>query len=155
MRRSKTFTAGFTLIEVLVAATILSLGAGVIWYTFGAALRIEFRGERYAAALDLAVREAENIRRYPRSLVGDTVYCMEAPGRGKFAIKRTVLDTAKIEEIVENTYLEDEKIAEIYNRPLEVRIRILAVSDDWDPDFNEDGETVMELGFLKPEYTWY
>lgn len=80
---------GFTIIEVLVAAFILVLGALAVFMTFGAAIHNVQRGKETQQGISVAQREMERIRVEPFEDVGvETGTVVPTPGETKLPTSR-------------------------------------------------------------------
>lgn len=74
--------AGFTIIEAVIAALLLSLGAVAVLTAFDGARRATYRAERSQVASDIAQRELEALRRKPYAQLAMTA-SPGAPGPGE------------------------------------------------------------------------
>jgi hypothetical protein len=82
---------GFTIIEVLVAAFILVLGALAVFMTFGAAIHNVQRGKETQQGISVAQREMERIRVEPFEDIGvETGTVFPTPGETKLPTSRVI-----------------------------------------------------------------
>lgn len=160
---------GHTLIEVVVAFTVLSIGSAVLWYDLRASARLERMNRLHHEANRLARSELESLRVLPRREVRDTAFRVPAGGGETLLVVREVFDSAKVMDALEEVVLDDALSPVELRKPLEVRVRVLDASevegdeipdpspgrDPWS-DGSEAGPRVLSSLILKlPEYRWH
>lgn len=160
---------GHTLIEVVVAFTVLSVGSAVLWYDLRASARLERMNRLHHEANRLARSELESLRAVPRREVRDTSY--RAPGGGGEAllVVREVFDSARVVAALDEVVLDDALSPVELRKPLEVRVRVFDASgaegdavpapsawgDPWE-DGAEGGARALATLILKlPDYRWH
>lgn len=158
---------GYTLIEIVVAFTVLTVGSAVLWYTVRASARAEKSNRLHHEANLLARSELEAVRLLPRREVRDTAYRAPAWGGETLLVVREVFDSARTLEALPEVALDENLSPVELRKPLEVRVRVLqgagtdgeavpdpsSASPPW-PD--EEGPRVLSVLLLKlPEYRWH
>lgn len=160
---------GHTLIEVVVAFTVLSIGSAVLWYDLRASARLERMNRLHHEANRLARSELESVRLLPRREVRDTAFRVPSGGGETLLVVREVFDSARVLDVLEEVVLDDALSPVELRKPLEVRVRVLDASglegdgipepspvrDPWD-DGADAGPRVLAALILKlPEYRWH
>lgn len=120
--------AGFTVIEIVVALTVLSIGSAVLWYTVRSSARIERLNRLHHEANSLARSELESLRSVPRAEIRDTSYRAAAGGE-EVLVVREVFDSAKVVSTLDEVALDDRMRPQELRKPLEVRVRVLRTVD--------------------------
>jgi prepilin-type N-terminal cleavage/methylation domain-containing protein len=164
--------AGYTLLEMVVALTILSIGSAVLWYTLRSTARLEKLNRIHHQANLLARSDLEGLRSVPRGDIRDTSYRVPAPGGEELMVVREVFDSARIVSTLEEVPLDERMRPQELRKPLEVRVRVFRSAEgaeeggipdplpDWSPGFDaeEDGpsrRTLADLILKIPEYRWH
>lgn len=168
---------GHTLIEVVMAVTILAAGSAVLWYGLRSTAEIDRRNRMHHAANLLARSDLEFLRGVPKGNIHDTVYLASGVGPDSLVLVRTVMDSARIANTLDELVLDEKLSPKEWRKPLEVRARVFALDQGedapaFDPDdfilrfgFGGEGRVEAEAGgptaplaslILKlPEYKWW
>lgn len=84
-RRSDRSSAGFTLLEIMVATAILAIIAttvyGVLWRTIEGKSRAEDRAELFAAGREAVMRMADEVERALPPSAGNNIWFIGVPGK--------------------------------------------------------------------------
>lgn len=136
---------GFTLLEVVVAVTVLSIGSAVLWYSLRSSARLEKQTRLHHAANLLARSDLESLRGLPLRGIRDTAYRLEGPGGEPLLVVREVFDSADIAALPE-LILDESLSPRQLHEPPEVRVRVLMAGRD-------DGAG-LDLSFLWPGEAW-
>lgn len=131
--------AGYTLIEIIVALSVLSIGSAVLWYTLRSSARLERMNRLHHEANLLARSELEALRARPPGGIADTAYEVASPSGAKLAVERMVFDSAKVMATLEEITLDGMMRPEELKKPLEVRVRVYL-------DLAEDGSAIPDAG---------
>lgn len=164
--------AGYTLLEIVVALTVLSIGSSILWYTLRSSTRLD-RMNRLHHAANLAARsDLESLRAAHKSALRDTSYKVLGPGGEELLLAREVFDSADIAESSDELILDANLSPLELRKPREVRVRVfMAVRDgddgtgfggsfgNWDDDWtsadSSSRRTLATLLLKIPEYRWY
>lgn len=168
---------GHTLIEVIIAITILSVGSAALWYSVRSAGESDRRNRMHHAAHLLARSDLEFLRGVPKGNIHDTVYLAPGIGADSLVLIRTVMDSARIANTLDEVVLDERLSPKEWRRPLEVRARVFVLAQGenaapFDPEsflsrYGFDGEKPAEVDtdgpsaplvslILKlPEYKWW
>jgi prepilin-type N-terminal cleavage/methylation domain-containing protein len=160
---------GFTLIEVVVAVTVLSIGSAILWYSLRSSARLEKQNRLHHAANLLARSDLESLRGLPVSGIRDSAYRLEGPGGEPLLVVREVFDSADIAAQPELT-LDESLSPRQLREPREVRVRVLMAGEgdgtgfgldpfsawpggNW-PAGEEGRRVLVSLAIKIPEYRW-
>ena len=147
---------GFTLVEVLVAMLILAIGSSTVWYIYESLVRLNLQGQKHWEASILAQEELEYVRILPKEMVHDTVYEKSGVYGGKYKIKRTVFDSVKIEESMDDIDVDENGRPLHLRRPLEIKVQIREKKEEEALELEKSEiSALFTLSFLKPDYNWY
>lgn len=163
---------GYSLLEIIVAMTVLSLGSAVLWYTLRSSARLEKLNRLHHEANILARSELEILRGVPRRDIRDTSYRVAVSGGEELMVVREVFDSAKVVSSLKEVALDENLSPAELRKPLEVRVRVFrrAVSEDggiawplpeWDGEWesgegeDEERRTLSALVLKIPEYRWH
>lgn len=158
--------SGYTLVEIIVAMTVLAVGSAVLWYTLRASARLELMNRLHHEANILARSELESLRSVLKQDIRDTSYRVPGPGGVELMVVREAMDSARIVATLEEVVLDERMSPAELRKPLEVRVRVFMRGEggdreesgpmpDWDPDGEgEDGSrrTLASLSIKIPEY---
>ncbi|MBF0432715.1 MAG: prepilin-type N-terminal cleavage/methylation domain-containing protein [Fibrobacteria bacterium] len=147
-------SAGFTMIELLMAMVILFIGSMLSWYSFDISNRFNVANFQRSEALSLAQSEIELVRVIPKKQVIDTSYEVAGSRGSSFKVVRSVFDSSKVEESRDASDKDFSGTAIYLRRPLEVRVDVLLYSDEMTNLEGEEKQILVTLYFLKPEYQW-
>jgi prepilin-type N-terminal cleavage/methylation domain-containing protein len=132
--------AGYTLIEIIVALAVLSIGSAVLWYTLRSSARLERMNRLHHEANLLARSELEAVRILPRKDIRDTAYGVASSSGLELTVAREVFDSAKVFATLGEITLDEKMVPEELKKPLEVRVRVFA------PPGGEDDGGVPDAG---------
>lgn len=168
--RSRPRQGGYTIIEVVVALTVLSIGSSVLWYTLRSSARLERQNRLHHEANLLARSELETLRVIPRADIRDTAYLYPVSEADTLLLVREVFDSADVMAVLPEVPLDETLSPEELQKPLEVRVRVFASSGPdgdaipdpypgWEAPW-KDGEegaprTLATLLLKLPEYRWH
>lgn len=165
---------GYTLLELIVALTVLSLGSAVLWYTLRSSARLDRLNRLHHEANFLARSDLEALRIVPRQEVRDTAYRVAVAGGEELLVVREVFDSAKVMSNLGEIILDDKLSPLELRKPLEVRVRVfrpqageegeipapsVGWGDGWEQDWRgQDSSSLRTLSSLilkLPEYRWH
>ncbi len=156
--------AGFTLLELAVAMTVLTGGGAVLWYGVRSSARLDRLNRIHHAAFLAAESEMESLRLTAKGDIHDTDYVVSGPGGVSMRLKREVFDSARIVNTLPELVL-DENLAPVECRkPLEVAVRVDLESDlvgagesasGNEGSGNPSSRILIRLTAKLPEYRWY
>lgn len=159
--------SGFTVVEIVMALTVLSIGSAMLWYTLRSSARLERINRLHHEANILARSELESLRSIPRADIRDTSYRMTVMGE-EILIVREVFDSAKVVSSLRELVLDEHMNPVELRKPLEVRVRVLRTrssegealpdpSGSWSPpDAGDAPQPALSILSLKiPEYKWH
>lgn len=173
MRRTLAATGqgGFTVVEILVAVTVLSIGSAVLWYSLRSTARMEKQNRLHHEAAILARSDLEGLRGRPRSLIKDTSYRVPSAGGIELLVLREVFDSARIVSTLEEVTLDENMAPLELKKPLEVRVRVFQTAPGEEDGFGgslqgwdmasggeeEEGSrrTLVRLLLKIPDYRWH
>jgi prepilin-type N-terminal cleavage/methylation domain-containing protein len=171
MPRGSGKQAGYTLIEIIVALSVLSIGSAVLWYTLRSSSRLERMNRLHHEANLLARSELEAVRTRPRHEVKDTTYDVTSAAGGALTVERMVFDSAKVFAALEEIALDETLAPQELRKPLEVRVRVYEAAGEgegasipdaglaWDGAASggaAEGRRILSSLVLKiPEYRWH
>ena len=175
----KTAQRGFTVVEIAVALTILASGSAVLWYGLRSSASLDKLNRLHHAAVLAARSDLETLRAHPKKDIHDTAYLAAGTLGDSLLVVRTVLDSARIVNSLEEVVLDESLSPKELRKPLEVMVNVYSVSmeeagryrdlqgyldqignaDSTPPtemDAGEAGPRKMASLVLKlPEYKWY
>lgn len=167
---------GFTVLEIVVALTVLTAGSSVLWYGLRSSAKMDRLNRLHHAAVMAARSDMESLRSRPKSEIHDTAYLAFGTGGDSLLVVRRVLDSARIVNSLEEIVLDDKLSPKELRKPLEVRVSVFRApaedaagfldradspSDGFaTPDDAEDSEggarhPLAALILKLPEYRWY
>jgi hypothetical protein len=167
---------GFTVLELAIALTILSAGSAVLWYGLKSSAKQERSNRLHHAAIIAARSDLESLRSIPKQDIHDTLYLSSGGSGESLLVVRTVMDSSRIVNSLDEVVLDDKLSPKEAKKPLEVKVAVyrlpasesgppLDASSFKDPETDEspssgDGEDRKPrklVGFLLklPEYKWY
>jgi hypothetical protein len=171
---------GFTVLELAIALTILSAGAAVLWYGLRSSAKLERLNRLHHAAVIAARSDLESLRSVPKQDIHDTLYLSSAGSGESLLVVRTVMDSARIVNSLDEVVLDERLSPKEAKKPLEVKVAVYRlpasesgsppdVSSLRDPEAEDspaagygDGEGADRrprklAGFILklPEYKWY
>ena len=159
---------GYSLVEVVVAVTVLSVGSAVLWYSLRSSARLDKENRLHHAANLLARSDLETLRGLPRRDVRDTAYRLQGPGGEPLLVVREIYDSADIASQPELT-LDEALSPRQLREPLEARVRVFMAGEGEEDGFGLDpfsawpgedpageGErrVLASLSLKIPEYRW-
>lgn len=169
--------SGYTVIEIVVAITVLAAGSAVLWYGVRSAAQIDRLNAMHHAAVLLARSDLESLRGAAKEAIHDTVYLGRGAGADSLILVRTVMDSARIVNTLDELVLDERLSPKELRKPLEVRVRVYTDGKvdaaTFDPDSflrrlesREDGmyaeeedeaapRALASLILMLPEYKWY
>ena len=148
---------GFTLIELVVALTMLSVGSAVLWYGLTSSARMDKANRRHHIAFLAARSDMEALRLVPKSEVHDTTYWIAGQGGEVLRLERQVFNGIRILSSGEDIPL-DEKLAPLeLRKPLEVKVRVILTSEKsiGNALIEKEDRVLVSLVLKLPEYRWY
>ena len=119
-------TCGFTLIEVLVAGLILSIGFTALYFWFIGNSTMVKRDRIRVEAFQILESESERLTANP-ILARDSEWTV-VTGIDSFALRSEVLDTTKLRHIADSTGLTTLEANRLVQRPFEVHISLSSIS---------------------------
>jgi prepilin-type N-terminal cleavage/methylation domain-containing protein len=175
----KTGQRGFTVVEIAVALTILASGSAVLWYGLRSSAALDRLNRLHHAAVMAARSDLETLRARSKQDIHDTAYFASGTLGDSLLVVRTVMDSARIVNTLEEVVLDDKLSPKELRKPLEVRVivyrlpteeagryrdipRYLAEigEESADPAEETDGgegkpRRMASLILKLPEYRWY
>ena len=115
---------GFTVVEIIVALTVLAAGSAVLWYGLRSTARLDRLNRAHHAALVLARSDIESLRALPKQDIHDTAYLGAGSGADSLLVVRRVMDSARIVNTLTEVVLDDKMSPKELHKPLEVRVRV-------------------------------
>lgn len=175
MRTAANRASGYTVVEIIVAITVLAAGSAVLWYGLRSAAQIDRLNAMHHAAVLLARSDLESLRGAAKETIHDTVYLGRGAGADSLILVRTVMDSARIVNTLDELVLDEKLSPKELRKPLEVRVRVFSGRGEdaavFDPDaflrrmeygeegMNAEGEAaprpLVSLILMVPEYKWY
>ncbi len=146
------FQKGVSIIEVLVALLVLSIGMGGYWYGLRELTRNDFTELKRQAAVQLAFSEMERARVLSPETIGDSIYQWESESQGPFEVRRQV---ARADSVFNENWGGLNPLSEnsLKHFPIEIRIQV------WEPMEDRlektDPQPLAQLILKKPGYQWY
>lgn len=162
--------AGYSLVEIIVAITVLAIGSAILWYSLRSSARLEKLNRLHHEANILARSELEALRSVPRRDIRDTSYRVVGPGGDDLTVVREVFDSARMVAILPEVALDDRMAPVELRKPLEVRVRVFMDPEPGEEGFAEpiwdwsmgsegsvdgSGRTLSNLILKIPEYRWH
>lgn len=162
--------AGYSLLEIIVAITVLAIGSAILWYSLRSSARLEKLNRLHHEANILARSELECLRSVPRQEIRDTSYRVMGPGGDELLVVREVFDSARMVATMAEVTLDNRMAPVELRKPLEVRVRVLKDAEPggggfsepaWDWSTGAEGEadgtrrTLSNLILKIPEYRWH
>lgn len=162
--------AGYSLLEIVIAMTILAVGSAILWYSLRSSARLEKMNRLHHEANILARSELESLRSVPRQAIRDSSYRVVGPGGDELLVVREVFDSARIVATLPEVTLDNRMAPVELRKPLEVRVRVFKETEsggegfadpawDWSsgPESAGDGSrrTLSSLILKIPEYRWH
>jgi prepilin-type N-terminal cleavage/methylation domain-containing protein len=167
---------GFTLLEIVVALTVLSAGSSVLWYGLRSSAKMDRLNRLHHAAVTAARSDLESLRSRPKQEIHDTAYLAFGAGGDSLLVVRRVMDSARIVNSLEEITLDDKLSPKELHKPLEVRVSVFlapaedaagfldqadspsdgfgSADDEWDSGEGA-GRPLAALILKLPEYRWY
>lgn len=178
MRQSGNRASGYTVIEIVVAITVLAAGSAVLWYGLRSSAQIDRLNAIHHAAVLLARSDLESLRGAPKEDIHDTVYLGPGIGSDSLILVRTVMDSARIVDTLEELVLDERYSPKELRKPLEVRVRVYPGRGEDAAAFDADSflrriesgqdalnatdaedeaapRALVSLVLMLPEYKWY
>ena len=157
---------GLTLVEALVAFTILMGGAAIFYWQIHQRIKQQERLRWREFALEAARTEIESLRGLPKNRIRDTSYFIELPAEKKLKVMRIVMDSIKIENMPTALTLDAQWSPKALREPLEVQVKIMAPtqqtvesnSESFSAWFDSKRDTTTEIFKLTaklPNYQWH
>jgi type II secretory pathway component PulJ len=167
---------GFTVLELAISLTILSAGSAVLWYGLKSSAKQERMNRLHHAAIIAARSDLESLRSLPKQDIHDTLYLSSGGSGESLLVVRTVMDSARIVNTLDEVVLDDKLSPKEAKKPLEVKVTVyrLPASESGSPpdasslrdpeteDSPSGGEGADRrprklAGFILklPEYKWY
>jgi prepilin-type N-terminal cleavage/methylation domain-containing protein len=113
---------GFTVVEIAVALTILALGSAVLWYGLRSSAALDKLNRLHHAAVMAARSDLESLRARPKQDIHDTAYLAAGTLGDSLLVVRTVMDSARIVNTLEEVVLDDKLSPKELRKPLEVKV---------------------------------
>lgn len=170
---------GFTVLEIVVALTVLAAGSSVLWYGLRSSAKMDRLNRLHHAAITAARSDLESLRSRPKSEIHDTAYLSFGAGGDSLLVVRRVMDSARIVNSLEEIVLDEKLSPKELRKPLEVRVSVFRApaedaagfldqahsasegfgsSDETDESDGSAGGADRALAALilkLPEYRWY
>ncbi len=154
---------GFTLIEILAAMSLLVFGSASLWYMLGFSREAQIRAIVQREALLAAQNEMENLRSRnsgPNSgSIEDTLYTVNNGQGRSLIIRRDVLDSSQLVEMLDEIKLDENFRPLELRKPKEIRIDVFqerSGNENFLQDIEiEEEEPIVSLGMLLPQVEWY
>lgn len=160
--------AGYTMVEIAVAVTVLAVGSAVLWYGIRSSAKIDKLNRLHHAAVAAAASDLEGLRSRLRKGIRDTAYDVPGPAGEGLRVVRTVFDSAKIVAELTELTLDENMSPKELRKPLEVRVRVFRTKPDSaaeahgsfadeaaDAEESPQGAPLASLILKLPEYQWY
>ncbi|MEO6096156.1 MAG: type II secretion system protein [Fibrobacteria bacterium] len=167
---------GFTILEIVVALTVLSAGSSVLWYGLRSSAKMDRLNRLHHAAVTAARSDLEALRTRTKTGIHDTSYLAIGAGADSLLVIRRVMDSARIVNSLEELVLDDKLSPKELRKPLEVRVSVFRAPSEVAAEMlekaestaagfgNEDdagdpgggpGRPLAALILKLPEYRWY
>ena len=117
----KTGQRGFTVVEIAVALTILTSGSAVLWYGLRSAAALDKVNRLHHAAVLAARSDLESLRARAKDDIHDTAYLAPGTLGDSLLVVRTVMDSARIVNTLDEIVLDDKLSPKELRKPLEVK----------------------------------
>lgn len=159
---------GFSLIETVIALSILLGGLAVFFWQVRSQSRQETRVQQKQWALELARNEMESLQGLSPRDIHDTEYQGIFAGQAMLRVTRQVVDSADLENSYEDIKLDNQLKPLALREPVEVLVAVYADSDSnaegfawsqgwpWSGKAGEDtaNAPLIRLHARIPEYHW-
>ncbi|MGL1900982.1 MAG: prepilin-type N-terminal cleavage/methylation domain-containing protein [Fibrobacterales bacterium] len=139
---------GFTLIEVLVAIALLSIGIAGVNVIFVNSAVMESRSYRQLAAFSHLHNRVEYILANPQLPLVDSLWIADTTH--KLVLWQRVIDTVALDSMADLYIWETDDVERLYKRPKEIRYGIYRYEpeendfeeafEDVDPEYIEEGD---------------
>lgn len=170
---------GFTVVEIAVALTILASGSGILWYGLRSSAALDKLNRLHHAAVMAARSDLETLRARPKQDIHDTAYLAAGTLGDSLLVVRTVMDSARIVNTLDEVVLDDKLSPKELRKPLEVKVIVYRLpmeeagryrdishylggigEESADPVEETDGgdgkpRRLASLILKVPEYRWY
>ncbi len=147
--------SGMSLVETLVALSVLGLGVAMLWYALGAAKRSEINSREKTFALNLAQSEIETLRSLPIGDLADTAYPSGTDGNKRWLIERKVMNDSLLPEVWEAQPLGEAVSAHTIPPPVEVQVRVFQIAVNAFGSETQSEEPAVSLHLFLPRYLWH
>jgi prepilin-type N-terminal cleavage/methylation domain-containing protein len=165
---------GYTILEIVIAVSILSLGSAVLWYTLRSAAHADRINRLHHFAVAAAQSDLESLHGRSRRNIQDTAYSVKTGAGDDLRLVRVVFDSAKIVASMTEITLDENLTPKELQKPLEVRVSVYKVATEGETPAEEGGagfslenfsETQADTGKYGkplvtltdklPDYQWY
>ncbi len=161
---------GFSLIETVIALSILLGGLAVFFWQVRSQNRHEARVQLRQFALELARNDLESLQGLPQRDIHDTEYQTLFAGSSILSLRRQVVDSSDLENTTEDLKLDNQLNPLALREPVEVLVAVYVDSDSksisqksswsqglpWSGKLDGDTATspLIRLHVRIPEYHW-
>lgn len=142
---------GFTLVEVLIAITIFSLGLTVAWSVTSVSQNFALKAKIRSQTLFELENEAEILMYRPRNSLEDSIYTRSIHGKD-VTIYRQVLDSTKVTGMSTSAVVMGSSFG--ISVPWEIHLKAYE-GKYYSKDEVLDLQPLMQLSLMKAGETWY
>jgi prepilin-type N-terminal cleavage/methylation domain-containing protein len=147
----KTGQRGFTVVEIAVALTILASGSAVLWYGLRSSAALDKLNRLHHAAVMAARSDLESLRARPKQDIHDTAYLAAGTLGDSLLVVRTVMDSARIVNSLEEVILDEKLSPKELRKPLEVKVIVYRLPMEESGRYREIRAYQDEIGEALPE----
>lgn len=137
---------GFTVVEIAVALTILASGSAVLWYGLRSSAALDRLNRLHHAAVMAARSDLESIRARSKQDIHDTAYLAAGTLGDSILVVRTVMDSARIVNTLEEVVLDDRLSPKELRKPLEVKVVVYRLQTEEGGGYRETGRYLDIIG---------
>jgi prepilin-type N-terminal cleavage/methylation domain-containing protein len=137
---------GFTVVEIAVALTILTSGSAVLWYGLRSAAALDKVNRLHHAAVLAARSDLETLRARPKQDIHDTAYLAAGTLGDSLLVVRTVMDSARIVDVLDEIVLDENLSPKELRKPLEVKTVVYRLPMEEAGRYREMGAYLDQIG---------
>lgn len=142
----KTGQRGFTVVEIAVAFTILASGSAVLWYGLRSSAALDKVNRLHHAAVMAARSDLESLRARPKQDIHDTAYLVAGTLGDSLLVVRTVMDSARIVDALDEVVLDEKLSPKELRKPLEVKTIVYRLPMEEAGRYREMGAYLDQIG---------